>query len=82
MRVRRFLLTALVVTWTAAPGYAQWVATPYLGMNVLGDVEQRKGRPWRINQLFRRPGRVRIRFQRYQHSNLAFNVGGGVMYLD
>jgi len=62
MRVRRFLLTALVVTWTAAPGYAQWVASPYLGMNVLGDVEQRKGRPWRINQLFRRPGRVRIRF--------------------
>ncbi len=45
MRVRRFLLTALVVTWTAAPGYAQWVATPYLGMNVSGDVEQRKGGP-------------------------------------
>jgi opacity protein-like surface antigen len=44
MRVRRsILLTVLVVAWTAAPSQAQWVATPYLGINIAGDVEEGKG---------------------------------------
>jgi opacity protein-like surface antigen len=67
MRVRRFLLTALVVTWTAAPGYAQWVATPYLGMNVSGDVEKRKGGPGGSISYFGGLVRFEFDFQRYQH---------------
>ena len=46
MRVRRcILLTALVVAWTVAPAQSQWVATPYLGINISGDVEAGKGGP-------------------------------------
>ena len=41
----RLLLAALVVTWTAAPVRAQWMATPYLGANVAGDLEFRRGGP-------------------------------------
>jgi opacity protein-like surface antigen len=67
MRVRRFLLTALVVTWTAAPGYAQWVATPYLGMNVSGDVEKRKGGPGGSISYFGGLVGFEFDFQRYQH---------------
>ena len=45
-RVRRGIhLTALLLAWTAAPAEAQWVATPYLGVNVAGDVETGKGGP-------------------------------------
>jgi opacity protein-like surface antigen len=44
MRIRRCsLLTVLVVTWTAAPGEAQWLATPYIGINIAGDAEKGKG---------------------------------------
>ena len=45
-RVRRGIhLTVLLLAWTAAPAQAQWVATPYLGVNFAGDVEKRKGGP-------------------------------------
>jgi opacity protein-like surface antigen len=67
MRVRRFLLTALVVIWMAAPGYAQWVATPYLGMNVSGDVEKRKGGPGGSISYFGGLVGFEFDFQRYQH---------------
>jgi Outer membrane protein beta-barrel domain len=39
------LLAVLVVGWTAAPAQAQWVATPYLGINSSGDIETGKGGP-------------------------------------
>jgi opacity protein-like surface antigen len=37
------LLTMLAVAWTAAPAQAQLVVTPYLGVNLSGDVEAAKG---------------------------------------
>jgi Outer membrane protein beta-barrel domain len=44
VRVRwGILLTVLLVGWTVAPAQAQWMATPYLGVNFAGDVEKRKG---------------------------------------
>jgi hypothetical protein len=39
------LLTALVVAGTVAPAQAQWVVTPYLGINLAGDAEFRRGGP-------------------------------------
>jgi opacity protein-like surface antigen len=46
VRLRRYTaITALVTAWTAAPAQAQWVATPYLGVNIAGDVEEGKGGP-------------------------------------
>jgi opacity protein-like surface antigen len=46
MRLRGgILLTVLIVVWTAAPARAQWVATPYLGVNLAGDAEFRRGGP-------------------------------------
>jgi hypothetical protein len=46
MRVRSaILLTLLVVAWTVAPAQAQWVVTPYLGINLAGDAEFRRGGP-------------------------------------
>ena len=68
MRVRRcILLMVLVVTWTAAPGYAQWVITPYLGINIAGDVEQRKGGPGASISYFRGLLGFELDFERYQH---------------
>jgi opacity protein-like surface antigen len=46
VRVRwGILLTVLLIGWTVAPAQAQWMATPYLGVNFAGDVEKRKGGP-------------------------------------
>jgi opacity protein-like surface antigen len=46
MRARRgILLTVLVVAWTVAPVQAQWVVTPYFGVNLAGDTEFRRGGP-------------------------------------
>ena len=60
-------LTVLVVAWMAAPAHAQWVITPYLGMNVSGDVEHGKGGPGgSLGYLGRRIG-FEVDFQRYQH---------------
>jgi opacity protein-like surface antigen len=39
------LLTLTAIAWTAAPSQAQWVATPYLGINLAGDTEFRRGGP-------------------------------------
>jgi opacity protein-like surface antigen len=45
-RLRRCVLLAVpVVALTAASAHAQWVITPYLGMNVAGDAEFRRGGP-------------------------------------
>jgi hypothetical protein len=39
------LLAILVAAWTPAPARAQWVITPYLGINLAGDAEFRRGGP-------------------------------------
>jgi len=45
-RVQRCLLLTLAATaWTVAPAHAQWVVTPYLGINLAGDAEFRRGGP-------------------------------------
>jgi hypothetical protein len=33
----------LAVAWIAAPAQAQWIVTPYVGVNVAGDLETRRG---------------------------------------
>jgi len=44
MRIRRTILfIVLAVAWIAAPAQAQWVVTPYVGINVAGDLETRRG---------------------------------------
>lgn len=45
MRIRRGMFALLVVAWTVAPAQAQWVVTPYLGINLAGDAEFRRGGP-------------------------------------
>ena len=62
-----FLLTMLVMPWTAAPAQAQWVATPYLGINLAGDAEFRRGGPGGSVGYF--GGRLGFEFdvQRYHH---------------
>jgi Amidase len=66
MRVRRgVLLGVLVVAWRATPAYAQWAVMPYLGVNIAGDVEFRRGGPGgSVGYLGSRLG---FEFQRYQH---------------
>jgi len=45
-RVQRCILLTLAATaWTVAPAHAQWVVTPYLGINLAGDAEFRRGGP-------------------------------------
>jgi opacity protein-like surface antigen len=68
MRVRHcILLTVLFVTSTAAPGHAQRVATPYLGINISGDVEKRKGGPGGSISYFGGLLGFELDFERYQH---------------
>jgi opacity protein-like surface antigen len=46
MRVQRSVLLALsAIAWTAASAQAQWVVAPYLGINLAGDAEFRRGGP-------------------------------------
>jgi opacity protein-like surface antigen len=46
MRVQRCILLMLTaIAWTATPARAQWVVTPYLGINLAGDAEFRRGGP-------------------------------------
>jgi opacity protein-like surface antigen len=42
---RSILFTLAAMAWTAAPARAQWIVTPYLGANVAGDAEFRRGGP-------------------------------------
>jgi opacity protein-like surface antigen len=68
MAARRSILGILpFVAWTAAPARAEWAVTPYLGLNVGGDVEPGKGGPGgSVGYLGRRLG-FELDFQRYQH---------------
>lgn len=68
MRFRRDTFLALtVVAWTAAPAHAQWLVTPYVALNVAGDVEHGKGGPGVSAGYL--GGRFGFEFdvQRYQH---------------
>ncbi len=68
MRLRRgVLLTVPIVAWTAAPAHAQWVITPYLGVNLAGDVEHGKGGPGGSVGYFAGRFGFELDFQRYQH---------------
>jgi Outer membrane protein beta-barrel domain len=60
-----FLIVMMV--GCAAPAYAQWEVTPYLGVNIGGDVEFRRGGPGAsVGYLGSRLG-FEFEFQRYQH---------------
>jgi outer membrane protein with beta-barrel domain len=68
MRVRHHvLLTVLIVAWTAAPARAQWAVTPYVGINLAGDAESRRGGPGVSGSYV--GGRLGLEFdvQRYRH---------------
>jgi opacity protein-like surface antigen len=46
IRIQRGILPTLTaIAWTAVPAQAQWVVTPYLGANLAGDAEFRRGGP-------------------------------------
>jgi opacity protein-like surface antigen len=68
MRIARTIsLVVLVVAWSAAPTPAQWLITPYVGVNIAGDVEHGKGGPGgAVGYLGDRLG-LEVDFQRYQH---------------
>ena len=61
------LLAVLVVAWTAAPAQAQWVVTPYLGINLAGDVEFRRGGPGGSVGYFGDRLGFEFDFERYNH---------------
>jgi hypothetical protein len=68
MRVQRCILLTLTATaWTVAPAQAQWVVTPYLGINLAGDAEFRRGGPGGSVAYF--GGRLGFEFdvERYNH---------------
>ena len=68
MRLQRMLfLTLVMAAVTAAPAQAQWVVTPYLGINLAGDAEFRRGGPGgSIGFLGGRVG-LEFDFERYIH---------------
>jgi hypothetical protein len=43
MRMHIWRVVIVMVAWTAAPAQAQWVVTPYVGINLAGDAEFRRG---------------------------------------
>jgi opacity protein-like surface antigen len=68
MRIRcGIVLAVLALICTAAPAQAQWVASPYLGINLGGDAEFRRGGPGGSVGYF--GGRLGFEFdvQRYHH---------------
>jgi opacity protein-like surface antigen len=68
MRVRSgILLAALVVACTATSAEAEWVVTPYLGINLAGNVEFRRGGPGGSVGYFGDRLGFEFDFERYQH---------------
>jgi Outer membrane protein beta-barrel domain len=61
------LLTVVVVAWTAAPAQAQWVVTPYIGVNLSGTAESRKGGFGGSISYFGGPLGFEFEAQRYYH---------------
>src|SRR5262245_65875807 len=65
--LRCVLFAGPAVAWMAVPAQAQWVVAPYLGANVAGDLEFRRGGPGAsVGYLGTRFG-FELDFQRYQH---------------
>jgi hypothetical protein len=64
---RGMLLTVLVVSWTAASAQAQVVVTPYLGINLAGDAEFRRGGPGVSGGYFGDRLGFEFDVQRYHH---------------
>ena len=62
---RGILLTVLLVAWT--PAQAQWVVTPYLGINLAGDAEFRRGGPGVSGGYFGDRLGFEFDVQRYHH---------------
>jgi hypothetical protein len=61
------LLALVIIALTPAPAQAQWLATPYLGINLAGDAEFRRGGPGgAIGYLGSRLG-FEFDVQRYNH---------------
>ena len=68
MRIRGGIpLAVLVVASTAARAQAQWVVTPYLGINIGGDAEFRRGGPGGSVGYFGGRLGFEVDFQRYYH---------------
>jgi hypothetical protein len=68
VKIRSHILPLLlVVAATAAPAQAQWTVTPYVGINLAGDVEFRRGGPgFAAGYLGTRLG-FEIDVERYNH---------------
>lgn len=68
MHVQRCILLVLAaIVWTAAPARAQWVVTPYLGINLAGDAEFRRGGPGVSAAYFGRRLGFECDLERYNH---------------
>jgi opacity protein-like surface antigen len=67
MRVGRCILLIVLGVGIAAPAAAQWVATPYAGINVGGDVEAGKGGLGGSFGYFGDRVGFEFDFQRFQH---------------
>src|SRR5262245_40451633 len=63
----RILLALTTIAGTAAPAQAQWVIAPYLGINLAGDAEFRRGGPGvAVVHVGRRLG-FELDLERYNH---------------
>jgi hypothetical protein len=73
---RCILLTVTAIVCSAGPARAQWVVAPYLGINLAGDAEFRRGGPGLSVAYF--IGRVGFEFdvERYNHFYKDVNVTG------
>ena len=60
-------LAVLVVAWTATRAQAQWVVSPYLGINLAGNVEFRRGGPGGSAGYFGDRVGFELDFERYNH---------------
>ena len=68
------LLTAIALASTATNARAEWVVTPYLGVNLAGDIEFRRGGPGGSVGDFRDRLGFEVDFQRYHHFYKDANV--------
>jgi len=67
-RVQRcILLTLAASAWTVASAQAQWVVTPYLGINLAGDAEFRRGGPGVSVAVFGERVGFEFDVERYNH---------------
>ena len=67
MGPRRFALLAALAAFTAAPASAEWAVTPYIGINLAGDAEFRRGGPGGSIGYFGDRLGVELDFMRYNH---------------